>query len=186
MAELFDEFPSLADDMITIRKMDDGDVDALVEITENERVYRYIPPFLFKKSRGNLLAAIRNIGGRDFDKQKHIIAGVYLRDAPEKLIGLAEMFDYKRRAGQITIGYRLNENYWRRGIATRIIALLVRYLSEEIGVPKICAFVMPENVHSARALLKNGFMKSEIAVVGKNWGRRNEATLDEYYYEVRT
>ncbi len=44
-----------------IRAMREEDVDNLSTLTGNEDVYRYIPPFLYKKSRGNLLAAIRNL-----------------------------------------------------------------------------------------------------------------------------
>ena len=52
---------------LIIRKMTEEDIESLSEITYNENVYRYIPLFLYKKSRGSLLAAIRNLGGRDFD-----------------------------------------------------------------------------------------------------------------------
>lgn len=44
------------------------DVSNLIEITVNPNVYQYIPPYLYRKSRGNLPAAIRCLGGRDFDK----------------------------------------------------------------------------------------------------------------------
>lgn len=46
-----------------IRAMREEDVDNLSTLTSNENVYRYISPFLYKKSRGNLLAAIRNLSG---------------------------------------------------------------------------------------------------------------------------
>ena len=58
------------------------------------------------------MAAIRNLGGRDFDKKKLIISGVYMKDEPNKLIGLAEIFDYKKSSNQITIGYRIHEDFW--------------------------------------------------------------------------
>lgn len=45
------------------RAMREEDVDNLSALTSKENVYRYIPPFLYKKSRGNLLAAIRNLSG---------------------------------------------------------------------------------------------------------------------------
>ena len=44
-----------------IRAMREEDVDNLSILTSKENVYRYIPPFLYEKSRGNLLAAIRNL-----------------------------------------------------------------------------------------------------------------------------
>ncbi len=112
MSKLFEIFPLLESEMLIIRKMTDDDVDSLGEITNNDNVYRYIPPFLYKKSRGNLLAAIRNLGGRDFEKKRMIVAGICLRREPERVIGLVEIFDYKKKLNQVTIGYRINENYW--------------------------------------------------------------------------
>lgn len=98
MAELFECFPFLKSEMLIIRKMTEDDIDFLSEITNNDNVYKYIPPFLYKKSCGNLLAAIRNLGGREFDKKRKIDAGIYLSAEPNRLIGFAEMFDYKKRA----------------------------------------------------------------------------------------
>ena len=182
MAELFDSFPYLKNDKIIIRKMVDSDVEALAEITNNDNVYKYIPPFLYKKSRKVLLVAIRNLGERDFIKKKCIIAGIYMSDNPDRLIGLAEMFDYKKRADRITIGYRINEAYWHQGIATSAIGLMVKYLSEEIGITTIQAFVMPENLHSSKALKRNGFQKEDRLMQEKNWGGHDIVDVEVYTY----
>lgn len=66
---LFDVFPTLSDEKIIIKKMEETDVHALKEITENPAVYRYCPYFLYKKSESSLLTAIKNLGGRDFEKR---------------------------------------------------------------------------------------------------------------------
>ena len=145
-------------------------------------MYRYIPAFLYQKSRGNLLAAIRNLGGRDFEKKKMIIAGIYLRAEPDKLIGLAEMFDYKKRENQITIGYRINESYWHRGIATETVKILVEYLSHEMRIRVLKAFVMPENIYSEKALIKNGFIKENDMIQGKHWGGKEIVELNIFTY----
>lgn len=142
--------------------MVEADVDELIEITDNSNVYRFISPFLYKKSKENLITAIRNIGGRDFDKKKWIIAGIYLCTEPDRLIGLVEMFDYKKKANQITIGYRINESYWHRGIATTAVKLMIDCLCNDIGIQTLQAFVMPENIFSEKALVKNGFIKQQI------------------------
>ncbi len=182
MCKLFETFPLLESDILVIRKMTDDDVDSLSEITNNDNVYRYIPPFLYKKSRGNLLAAIRNLEGRDFEKGKMIVSGICLRAEPEKVIGLAEIFDYKKRINQVTIGYRINENYWHRGIATETVRLMVDYLSGDMGVRTLKAYVMPENVYSQKALLKNGFIKETDIITGHNWGGIETVSLNVYSY----
>lgn len=182
MAELFECFPYLKSEMLIIRKMTADDIDSLAEITNNDNVYKYIPPFLHKKSRGNLIAAIRNLGGREFDKKRSIVAGIYLCDEPEKLIGLAEMFDYKKRANQMTIGYRINELYWNRGIATETAKLITDYLCNRTGVKTLKAYVMPENIFSERVLIKNGFKKEVNTVQDSNWGGRETVELNVFTY----
>lgn len=182
MPELFDTFPYLENNRLILRKMIEADVEALFEITESEQVYRYLPPFLYKKSKKNLLKAIDHFGARDFVKKKMIIAGVYLKSNPKNLVGLAEIFDYKKRLGQVTIGYRLNENYWHQGIATEVVALLVEYLAEYLKIATIKAFVVPENSYSGKALMKNGFKKEEIIEEGHNWGGEATLHLEVYTY----
>lgn len=182
MSELFKNFPYLQSELIVIKKMAEDDLEALNEITGNDNVYRYIPPFLYKKSRGNLLTAIRNFGGRDFEKNKRIHAGIYLCKEPERLIGIAETFDYKKRANQITIGYRLNESYWHRGIATEATRLMVNYLCKDMYVKTLKAYVMPENVYSQKVLLKNGFIEENDTIQGKNWGGEEVSELKEFTY----
>lgn len=68
-------------------------------------------------------------------------------EEPTKLIGLAEMFDYKKRTSQITIGYRINEEYWYKSAATNAVELMTNYLYNDVGIKNIKAFVMPENVN---------------------------------------
>ena len=182
MAKLFDTFPYLQNDRVIIRKMEINDVPALWEISNNDNIYRYIPPFLYKKNHKFLETAVKNFGGRDFEKKKTIIAGIYLKENPDKLVGLAEMFDYKERENKITIGYRLNEDYWNRKIATTAVSLMVEYLVNEKGIATLQACVMPGNVNSAKVLLHNGFVKAADTVQEKNWGRYAEVTLDVYLY----
>lgn len=182
MTELFDEFPYLENDKVMIRKMELNDVAALSEISNNDNVYKYIPPFLYKKSNKVLETAIKNLGGKDFENKKYIIAGVYLKDNPNRLVGLAEMFDYKKKENKITVGYRLNEDYWNKKIATNVLKLMIKYLVNEVNVTTLQAFVMPENLYSSKVLLNNGFIKENYTLQKKNWGSQEMVSVDVYTY----
>ncbi len=182
MTELFEAFPELENDMVIIRKMKISDVSALSEISNNANVYKYLPPFLYKKSDKFLESAIENLSERDFHKKKLIIAGIYLKSNPNRLVGLAEMFDYKMRENKITVGYRINESYWNQKIATNALSLMVEYLVNEIGIVTLEAFVMPENIFSSKVLLHNGFEKANYTAQEKNWGGREVVTVDVYTF----
>ena len=163
--------------------MELNDVAALSEISNNDNVYKYISPFLHKKSNKALETAIKNLGKRDFEKKKQIIAGIYLKDSPDRLVGLAEMFDYKKRENKITVGYRLNEDYWNKKIATNVLKLMVEYLVNKVNITTLQAFVMPENLYSSKVLLNNGFVKEDFTVQEKNWGGQEIVTVDVYTYK---
>ena len=183
MAELFGAFPYLENEKIIIKKMELNDVAALSEISNNDNVYKYISPFLHKKSNKALETAIKNLGGKEFEKKKYIIAGIYLKDNPNRLVGLAEMFDYKKRENKITVGYRLNEDYWNKKIATNVLKLMVEYLVNKVNITTLQAFVMPENLYSSKVLLNNGFVKEDFTVLEKNWGGQEIVTVDVYTYK---
>lgn len=167
--ELYEQFPHIENEKIIIRKMIDSDLESLLEISSNDNVYKHCPLFLYKKSKSFLSTAINNLGGRDFEKKKYIIAGIYLPDNPEKLIGTAEMFDYDKNVNMITIGYKINESFWNQGIATNAVAAMIEYLFNQIRINRIQAFVMPDNVYSKKVLLKNGFMREGLVRQGNVW-----------------
>lgn len=184
MKELFEIFPYLENDKIIIKKMELSDVEALAQISNNDNIYRFIPPFLYRKSNKALETAIKNLGKRDFEKKKLIVAGIYLKDDPNRLIGLAEMFDYKKRENKITIGYKVNEDYWNKKIATNTLKLMVDYLVNEIGITTLNAFVMPNNIYSSKILLNNGFVKENYTIQEKNWGGQKLVSVDVYTYRT--
>jgi len=169
MKNLFAEFPRITNGDVIIRKMIDSDLDSLFDICSNDNVYKYSPTFLYTKSQTTLKNAIEHLGGRDFEKKKHIIAGICLPDNSEKIVGTAEMFDYEKKVNMITIGYKINENFWGRCIATKTVSAMVDYLFNQIGMNRIQAFVMPENIKSQNVLMKNGFLKEGIIRQGHVW-----------------
>lgn len=93
------------------------------------------------------------------------------------------MFDYKKRENKITVGYRLNEEYWNKKIATNVLKLMVEYLVNEVNITTLQAFVMPENIYSSKVLLNNGFVKEDFTAQEKNWGGQEIVTVDVYTYK---
>ena len=55
------------------------------------------------------------------------------------------------------IGYTLQRNYWRQGIATNCVQHMIQFCFEQLTIQKIVAFVHPQNLASIAVLEKNGF-----------------------------
>ncbi len=178
--DLYEEFPYIVANDIIIRKMTENDADALMELCSSEAVYRYAPDFMTTKNKKAVIRNISQIGGRDFEKKLYIIAGVYLQEDPNNIIATSEIFGYDKLVSMAEIGYRINERYWNRGIATKVTQALVAYLFDEIGLNRIQAKVMPENIYSAKVLLKNGFLREGLIRQGNFWKGRGVVDLDMY------
>ena len=102
--------------------------------------------------------------------------------ANEQFCGIAEIYNYEPDVPKVSIGYRLAEEFWGQGIATRVVGLLTDYLMNDAGIKVITAHVMVENVASGKALLKNRYRK-RILNAKENWGFTEPVLVDKYVYK---
>ncbi len=163
----YDQFPHVTTDEITLRRIVPSDIDSLFEIYNNEELFLY-SPYMLKKNKNTVANMIGHFE-RDFYKKKEIFLGVTLNDTPDFIVGVAEMFDYNCDVNMITIGYRLNDRFWGKGIATKAVKAMTDYLFNDIGLNRIQAFVMPENAKSLSVLRRNNFVEEGVIRQGHIW-----------------
>ena len=152
MKKLFSEIPCLKGKRVTLRPLAADDADGLRELTESDAVYRYLPAFLFESKYEDKAEVIARLYDECIGDS--LILGIFTDDA---FCGLAEIYGYRAPLSKASVGYRLLERYWGKGIATEALGLLVKYLLEETDVRIITASTMAENHTSAHVLQKNGF-----------------------------
>ena len=104
MMKLFDEMPYLESDELIIRPLTVKDADAVREIAENENVYRYLPTFLFEQKYEDKAYMIERIIPECFEAKDTIILGICLRENPDYVIGLAEIYNYDEQKEKACIG----------------------------------------------------------------------------------
>ncbi|MBQ1493020.1 MAG: GNAT family N-acetyltransferase [Blautia sp.] len=75
----------------------------------------------------------------------------------ESFCGLAEIYGYRVPIRKASVGYRLLQEKWGKGIATEALRIMTKELLTVRRIEIITASTMPENVASARVLQKNGF-----------------------------
>ena len=181
--KLFEGYPVLQDDVLILRKMIDTDADALGALAHNETVYRYLPTFLFEQKYDDAHEVLRKMDEECFDTKESLFLGVCLREDPDTVIGIGEIYNYEADKFKASIGYRFNEQYWNHGYATRAARLLRDYLVNDSGIRTITAHVMKENGASARVLVKNDFLLEE-ADLWEDWGFGHDVLVDKYSYIV--
>lgn len=176
----YEQFPHIVADEITLRKIVASDLDNLFEIYSNEKLFQY-SPVMFKKNKDTVANMIGHFE-RDFHKRKEIFLGICLNSEPNDIVGVAEIFDYSPEVNMITIGYRLNDRFWDKGIATKAVKAMTDYLFNDIGINRIQAFVMPENIKSQNVLQRNGFVKEGIIRQGTVW--KGKGVVDLILYSI--
>ena len=171
----------IENERLLIRGLIDQDLDRLKAMRNDERIYRYEPTFL-TELQGSPEEALKSIQEMNLDRDRQCIWGIFEKDDPDKLVGLAELYDYKPSGKVISMGYRLMPEYWGRGIASSCNSALTDYIKSNTQVEMITAHVLPENTASSRILLKNGF--EYLLTKTEDWGYRFPCVADVYILDL--
>lgn len=177
--KLFGEVPRIEGEHIVLERIVESDADALQELADNEAVYRFEPTFLFERQQKSAQETIRLLYGELFTNKESLILGIRLKDATE-LVGLAEFYGLRDDLHKTSLGYRLLERYWGRGIATETVGLMIDYLYNKTDIEIITASTMVENLASARVLQKNDFIRTARAVE-EDWGHPTPTIVDKWF-----
>ena len=178
MKKLFDEIPCLENENIILKKLEDAGWEALLEMTDSEVVYRYLPTSLPEKKSRDMHLMLKDFYGSSLRKKTSLILGIYLKK-DMSFCGLAEFYGYKDETHKTCVGYRLLEEYWGKGIATQAVALMVDYLHNETDIEIITASTMIENQASAHVLEHNDFIMISRAVP-EDWGYPEPTIADKW------
>lgn len=170
MAGLFDRFPYLTSNPITLRQISENDLDAIYAIYSNPEHFRHSPD-VSSRHKETILKRIDHFN-RDFQKKKRLFLGL---EKDREIVGILECFDYKKRLSQVTIGYRIHHTFWGQGLATKGLTLLTGYLHNDCQIKTIKAYVMVENIASKTVLEKNNFYV--IGSEHQNWKGHGEVDL---------
>ena len=177
--KLFNEIPSIEGERIVLDRVVDADAAALRDLIENPVVQRYEPTYLFEKQFEDVHEAIRLMYGDIFESKESLILAVRLKETGE-LAGLAEFYGLRDSLHKASIGYRLRESWWGRGLATETARLMVGYLYGETDIEIITASTMIENEASAHVLEKADFIRAARSVE-EDWGFSDPAIVDKWF-----
>ncbi len=161
-----------------LKKLGTSDEDSLLDLVNNEKVYRYLPSFLHERQYTDMGEMIRDLYGKCFAEKSVLIVGIYLKEDMD-LCGLAEFYEYKPAVRKISIGCRLREQYWGKGLAAETTALMTEYLFSSTDIERITASTMTANRASARTLKKIGFIRI-AASVPEDWGYNEPVIADKW------
>jgi ribosomal-protein-alanine N-acetyltransferase len=90
---------------------------------------------------------------------------IFLRqDGREVLVGGVTLSNIRRRAAQfVNLGYWMGREHAGQGLMTEAVGMIVPFVFETLGLHRIHAAFLPDNVASRRVLEKNGFKEEGFA-----------------------
>ena len=175
---LFEKFPCVESNELVLKKVEPQDANDLFELLTNENLYKYKPGNPLKT-----LDSVKKVIGhyeRDFNKHKTIFLGIYYKKENNKLVGIAEIFDFDDKASRVEVGYTVNENYWGKGIATNATKMMLDFLFNIINVNSIQATPMAINKKSCNVLERCGFIREGTLRQWKHWTGVGIVDLEMY------
>lgn len=174
---LFNGHPTLESDSITLKKMEEDNLEEVFEIYSNDRVFEYCG--IIPKHNKDTVKKMIGHFERDYSKKSRVKWGIFLNE-DNKLVGIMEAMEFNSKVNMVTIGYFLAESAWGKGIATESVSLLLEFLFKEVNVNRIQAEVMPPNIKSKNVLLKNGFIKEGTLRQATLWSGKGIVDLEIY------
>ena len=177
--KLFSEVPRIEGERIVLDRVVDADADALRDLIGNPLVQRYLPTYLFEKQYDDAHEAISLLYGDLFANEESLILAIRDKETGE-LAGLAEFYGLRDRLHKVSMGYRLRECFWGRGLATEAARLMVGYLYGETDIEIITASTMVENEASAHVLEKADFIRTACHVE-EDWGFAEPTIVDKWF-----
>ena len=123
--------------------------------------------------------------GTDFNFFVFLIEG-----HKEVLVGGLTLSNIRRRAAQfVTLGYWMGERYAGMGFMTEAVGAVLPFVFDTLGLHRIHAAFLPDNLASRRVLEKNGFKEEGYAdkylqIDGK-WADHVLFGLTREHYEAR-
>jgi len=152
---LFKESPVFEDETIILKPLCLEDVSAWHEM--------YAQTEIFAHTTGNPSKKIADtqklVSGwlKVIAQKKMFVWSIFLKENKDFAIGHFIVHGINKELKEVKIGYMINKNYWHKQAATRSTKLVCDYLLNKVGVNRIVAEVVPENIGSCKVIEKCGF-----------------------------
>lgn len=171
-----EKLPRIEAERISLRHLEESDVDSLFEIFSDEETMLYwsSPPFEARADAEKYLADIH----AHFRQKTLFQWGISLKET-DRIIGTSTLYHYDEKNRRAEIGYALNRRFWRKGYVGEALNALIKFAFEEIDLHRIEADVDPNNAASIRVLEKLGFQKE--GYLRERW-LVNGKICDSLYY----
>ena len=145
---------------LILRSFREDDVDAMADLFANPDFMRFsLGAFTERKQT---VAFIEKVMGWDRAGMPSQFAVV--PRAEHAIVGYCGFFHHPEVPGEVEIGYRLDPDYWNRGLITEAARAVRDHGFADLKLQRVISLIHPENIPSRRVAEKNG-MKVEKKIM---------------------
>ena len=150
------QFAELETERLTLKKIDESDVNEIFHLRSDEEMMRYIPRPLCRTDE-DALKLIRMIQ-QGMAKHESINWGICLKPS-RQLIGTVGYVRMQAEHNRAELGYMLDKRHHNKGLMKEAVAKVIEFGIEQMGLHTIEAVIDPDNIASEVILKHFGFVK---------------------------
>jgi len=171
---IFQTFPPLETERLMLRRMQAADAQAIFGILSDDEVTRYYDEATFT----DLSQASEQIEAWEngYIHRRCIRWGIALKEN-NLIIGSCGFYGIHPWHLRGSIGYELARPFWRQGLMSEALTAILALGFGGMGLNRIDAVLMPENIASIRLLEKLGFCNEGLLRQYENWGSKGFVDL---------
>ena len=155
----FEMFPRIETSRLILRELRGEDADAVFRIFSEPEVMKYMNMGMFTSIEE--AQALIERQRRRFEQKERFRWGIALKDS-DTIIGTGGYVAWNKMWYNAELGYDLARPYWGQGLMTEAVRAMIQFGFEHMGLNRIEAEVMPENIASIRFLSKLGFEEEGV------------------------
>lgn len=167
-------------DRLILRKYLNNDLEDYYSLCSSDLVWKYSTKeaIINKEDAKNLLEAVIAA-----TKDSFIGFHALIDKEDGTYIGEAGVLFLNTAANRAVIGYNLLPDYWSKGYATEITISLVKFAFDSLGVERVEALAVQDNIASCHVLEKAGLKREGVL---KHFARCHDNYFDVCYYGLIT
>ena len=162
---------------VTVRAVEEGDIDDLLEVNGDPEVTRFLP-YPTWQSRDDGLAWLKRM--RALEETGACRQLVVERNADRKVIGTVLLFRFDSGSARAELGFVLGRAHWGQGLMREALEAVCAHAFSAMSIRRLEAEVNPANEASNGLLRRIGFRLE--GTLRKRWVAKGGPPYDTNFY----
>lgn len=159
MQDVYQNLPRLETERLILRKLTLDDLEDVYAYSSDEEVTRFLRwgPHTTPAQTESYLREVL----QEYNEGRDGPWGIEHRTSG-RVVGAIHLMAIRARHRRAEIGFLLSKAYWGQGLMTEALLRVLRYVFEDVGLNRVEAFCLVDNLAGMRVLEKAGMTKEGV------------------------